>query len=104
MPIDRLQGLLDMSVKTPAKPIVWYGLAMEYRSRKQFDDAMKAFERCISVDPGYVPAYFQGGMTLDEAGKRSDATAMLRKGIEVARQKGDNHAAGEMESQLELWE
>jgi len=104
MPPDRLQGLLDMSKKTPTKAIVWYGLAMEYRSRKQFDDATAAFAQCLAVDPGYVPAYFQGGMTLDEAGKRPLAVAMLTTGIQVARQKGDGHAAGEMETQLELWE
>jgi len=104
MPADRIQDLLAMSQKTPNKAILWYALGMEYRSRKQFDDAMKAFQQCTTVDPGYVPAYFQGGMTLDEAGKRPLAMEMLKTGIGVARQKGDLHAAGEMESQLELWE
>ena len=104
MPVDRLPGLIAMSRKTPDRAIVWYGLAMEYRSRKAFDDAMSAFNKTIEVDPAYVPAYFQGGMTLDEAGRRSEAVAMLKRGIEVARKKGDSHAAGEMEGQLELWE
>ncbi|MEW5852328.1 MAG: tetratricopeptide repeat protein [Myxococcota bacterium] len=103
MPVDRLADLIAMSQKTPHKPIVWYGLAMEHRSRGNRDDALAAFKKCLEVDPGYVPAYFQGGMTLDEQGKRDDAVAMLKQGVGVARQKGDKHAASEMQAQLEMW-
>jgi hypothetical protein len=36
--------------------------------------------------------------------RRKDAVAMLQKGVTVAQQKGDRHALGEMQSQLDLWE
>jgi tetratricopeptide (TPR) repeat protein len=103
MPRDRLQDLLEMSRKTPHKPLVWYGLAMEYRSRGQRAESAAAFERCVAADQTYVPAYFQWGMTLDESHDRPGAIAMLKRGMEAARTKGDSHAASEMGSQLELW-
>ena len=56
------------------------------------------------MDPAFVPAWFQGGLTLDEAKRRPEAMVMLQAGIQVARKKGDNHAAAEMQGQLELWE
>ncbi|MBI5494643.1 MAG: tetratricopeptide repeat protein [Deltaproteobacteria bacterium] len=92
-----------MSEKTPHKPLVWYGLAMEYRARGQREDAARAFERCVEADPTYVPAYFMWGMTLEDAGQRDRAVAMLRRGITVAGTKGDTHAAGEMQGTLETW-
>jgi tetratricopeptide (TPR) repeat protein len=104
MPRDRLQDLLFMTQKSPQKPLPWYGLAMEHRGRGNREEALAAFEACLRADPGYVPAYFQGGMTLDELSRRKDAVAMLQKGVTVAQQKGDRHALGEMQSQLDLWE
>lgn len=103
MPRDRFQDLLEMSRKTPHKPLVWYGLAMEYRSRGQRAESAAAFGACVEADRAYVPAYFQWGLTLDESGDRTGAIRLLTQGIQVARSKGDTHAASEMESQLELW-
>jgi tetratricopeptide (TPR) repeat protein len=101
---DRLADLLAMSNKTPQKPLVWYGLAMEYRGRGRLHEAAEAFARCLEVDPTYVPAYFQCAMTLDEMSDRNRAIEMLRSGIDVARKKADTHALSEMTSQLELWD
>ena len=100
---DRLADLLDMTRKSPQKALYWYALAMEHRGRGQLAEAQAAFARCREVDAAYVPAYFQYGVTLDEAGARAKAVAMLRQGIQVASQKGDQHAAGEMTGQLEMW-
>ena len=101
--VDRLQQLLAMRDKTPDKAIIWYGLAMEYRGRRSFPESLAAFARCRELEPGNVPAYFQAGLTLQEAGRTPEATAMLQEGIKVARQRGDHHAAQEMEGVLESW-
>lgn len=103
MPVDRLPELIALTRKTPNKPLVWYGLAMEYRSRSLWDEAIQAFTRCLEVDPGYVPALFQAGLTLEEAGKHPEAVAMLRRGVEAAEARSDKHAANEMRDILESW-
>ncbi len=100
---DRLADLLDLTRTSPTKALYWYALAMEHRGRAQLVEAQAAFAQCLKVDAGYVPAYFQFGVTLDEAGARARAVEMLKTGVGVARTKGDTHAAGEMASQLELW-
>lgn len=103
MPVDRLPELLALAERSPRKPLVWYGLAMEYRGRERFDDALQAFSRCLEVDPKYVPAFFQAGLTLEQCQRRPEAVAMLRRGIEAAAAKGDRHARGEMQEVLDTW-
>ena len=104
MAADRLAFLEKLTAQSPQKALAWYGLAMEHRSRGTRGESLAAFEKCIAVDTSYVPAYFQCAMMLDECGERDAARARLTEGIRVAERVGDAHAAGEMRSQLELWD
>ena len=47
-------------------------------------------------EPPYVPAYFMAGQQLAKLGRISESQAILREGIEAAREQDDAHAAGEM--------
>ena len=47
-------------------------------------------------DPPYVPAYFMAAQQLARLERIKEARTYLRDGIEVARQQGNAHAAGEM--------
>lgn len=100
----RLEYLLKLTGQQGAgagDPFAWYGLAMEYRSLEQYDDALGAFETLRARTPEYVPMYLMCGQMLEKMGRAGDARAWLTAGVEAAREKGDAHALGELASALE---
>lgn len=72
-----------------------YFLAMEYVSAG--DDATAAEHLLrLTADSTYVPAFLQAGLVLNRLDRVREACAVLRTGIEIARNVGDTHAEGEM--------
>jgi Tfp pilus assembly protein PilF len=93
---SRKQQLEEMLADEPQDPFLLYGLAMEFVSEGDFETAVKHFRGLISADPTYVPAYLQQGQALQRLGRATDAVECYRRGIDVARARGDAHAAEEM--------
>jgi len=77
-----------------------YALAMEYLSEGNETQALEGFHALLKAKPDYVPGYLQLGQLLNRLGDDDDAKTVFRRGIAVAQQKGDQHAAGEMTSFL----
>jgi tetratricopeptide (TPR) repeat protein len=100
MAVDRLATFRSFIAKKPDDPFPRYGLAMELRTRGDLDASAAAFDELIGLFPEYVPSYLMSGGVLAELGRRDDAIARYRTGIEVALKKGDHHAKGELESAL----
>jgi Tfp pilus assembly protein PilF len=73
-----------------------YGLAMEYVSEGNDEDAVRCFHELTAVAPDYVPAYLQAGQALVRLGRTDEARAVFERGIAAARKQGDVHAAEEM--------
>lgn len=96
--IDQLEKLLKAE---PADVFLNFALAMEYFKAGQHDQALAQYAHVHTIDPNYVPAYFQKGNALANMGRTEDARAVLRQGIAIARQVGDTHAAGEMTDLLD---
>src|SRR5216683_2157190 len=92
----RKEQIEEMLRDDPNDPFLRYGLAMEYISAG--DDATAS--RCLQELLQVVPAYVQAGQVLVRLNKEDEARAMYQSGIDVARKKGDLHAAGEMEGFL----
>jgi Flp pilus assembly protein TadD len=98
---SRKQQIEEMLVEDPNDPFLRYGLAMEHVSAGQDEDAVHCFQELLKVAPDYVPAYMQAGRTLARLDRENEARAIFQTGIAVARQKGDQHAADEMQGFLE---
>lgn len=96
----RLAFLEQMTKAGSADSFAWYGLALEYRKEKRFDDALGAFRSLRDKDPGYLALYLMAGQTLVEAGRGADAKEWLEAGIVIARERGDGKTLGELESEL----
>jgi tetratricopeptide (TPR) repeat protein len=101
--VSRIEELSRIAAKSK-KPLAWYGLAMEYRSAGDVDNALATFQRVHEIDARYVPAYFMCAQMLAEQGRSDDAKAEVQRGMQVAREVGDGHALGEMASLLETLE
>lgn len=98
---SRKQQLEEMLAEDPNDPFLRYGLAMEHVSAGQDEEAVRCFRELLQVAPEYVPGYMQGGRALTRLQRDEEARSMYQQGIAMARQKGDAHAAEEMERFLE---
>jgi len=101
-PNKRLAFLEKVTAEGTEDPLAWYGLAMEYRKLQRWDESLQTFTTLRSRRPDYVAMYLMCGQMLDEAGRKDEARAWLESGLEVAKAKGDSHAASEIESALSL--
>jgi tetratricopeptide (TPR) repeat protein len=103
MTTNKRLAFLEQHCQSPgADSFAFYGLGMEYRKEGRVDDAVATFTKLKDKDPAYVPLYLMAGQTLIDAGRSDEARSWLEAGIEVARQKADSHALGELESALAL--
>ena len=101
MPSDkRLAMLEELTAKGEADAFSWYALAMEYQSFGRVDDAFKAFVALRDKDETYVPMYLMCGTMLLGAGRTAEGREWLESGLLRAREKGDTHAASELEDAL----
>lgn len=101
---SRLQQIEEMLVETPDDSELRYMLAMEHVSANNDSQAVACFQEIINRDPNYPPAYHMCGRALARLNQIPDAKATLQKGIAVANQCGNLHAAGEMTELLESLE
>jgi tetratricopeptide (TPR) repeat protein len=99
--MDRIATFQSFIARAPGDPFPRYGLAMELKSRGDLAAAWTAFSELLDQFPDYVPTYLMAGGTLVALGRRDEAAAVYRRGIDVATRKGDAHARGELESALQ---
>jgi Tfp pilus assembly protein PilF len=92
----RKQQIEEMLAEEPNDSFLRYGLAMEYVSDKDDDNAVRCFQELLNLDRTYVPAYLQISQALIRLGRWEEARGTLNRGIAAAKQKGDVHAAEEM--------
>jgi tetratricopeptide (TPR) repeat protein len=102
MPSTRLDTLKSMVEQNPTDTFARYGLAMEYRNTGQLEAAIVEFRALMAANPGYAPAYFHGGQTLERMGRIAEACQVYLQGIEVTTRSGDQHARSELQGALDL--
>lgn len=100
MSSKRLDFLLKVTSEGKADSFTWYALALEYKGLGRVEDALATFRELRQRDGAYVPMYLMCGTMLIEASRRDEAKEWLGAGLVAARQKGDTHAAGEIEGAL----
>jgi predicted Zn-dependent protease len=99
---SRKEQLEQMLALDPGDSFLRYGLAMEFVSAGDDDEAARQLLELTSRDPDYVPAYLQAGQSLLRLGRDEEAREVLQVGITTATRKGDTHAAGEMSGLLAM--
>jgi Tfp pilus assembly protein PilF len=90
-----------MLAEEPNDAFLHYGLAMEYVSDGDDEEAVRRFLHLFEVAPDYVPGYLQTGQALMRLGRMAEARGIYERGIAIARRQGDQHAAEEMQGFLE---
>jgi Tfp pilus assembly protein PilF len=90
----------EMLAAEPDDTFLRYGMAMEYISQGDDDQAVCWLRDLLTIDPHYVPAYQQAGQALVRLDRKPEACDYWTRGIAAARHQGDIHAAEEMQGFL----
>jgi tetratricopeptide (TPR) repeat protein len=98
---SRKQQIEELLAEDPNDPFLRYGLAMEYVSAGQDEEAVRCFQELLNTTPDYVPGYMQAGRALTRLNRLDEAREVYQAGVDAARQKGDAHAAEEMAGFME---
>ena len=96
----RRQQIEEMLVAEPDDRLLRYCLAVEMHADGESAKALDQFEELCRETPPHVAAFFRRAQVLVELDRIEEARTVLREGIEIARQQGDLHAAGEMSDLL----
>lgn len=91
---DALEKLLAAGKDSP---LLRVGLATAYLKRGDTEHAIAHLRSAIAQDADYSAAWKLLGRALADAGRAHDALDAYRRGIEVARSRGDKQAMKEME-------
>ncbi len=97
---ERLKSLFELYNKDSNDSFVVYGIALEYISKENYDEAEKYLSELITNDPDYLPAYMQLAQVKENLNKIEEAKDIYGKGIEVAKKNSELHTANEMEEFL----
>lgn len=97
----RLQKLLEFHEKDPSDAFVQYGIALEYASVQQDDQALVWFEKLRSKHPDYLPTYYMLGELYQRLDAPDKARAVYEEGIQLARKTGDMHTLSELRAALD---
>jgi hypothetical protein len=90
---EKMEAMLKLE---PEDQFLRYSVACEYDNEDRTDESLALFRGLMADQPPHVHAFFRGAQLLVKLDRIAEARTMLRDGIEIARQQGELHAAGEM--------
>jgi tetratricopeptide (TPR) repeat protein len=93
---SRREKIEEMLQNEPDDVFLRYGLAVEYDNEERYDESLALFTGLTHDKPPHVPSFFRGAQLLARLDRIEEARAVLRAGIEEARQQDNAHAAAEM--------
>ena len=91
--VERFEAMLASGKDTP---LLRFSLGLQYLNAGQAAKAVDHLQAAVAADAGYSAAWKLLGRSLAETGRRGEAIAAYRSGIETATAKGDKQAAKEM--------
>ena len=66
------------------------------------DEAARSlFEEILDREPGYIGSYYHLAKLFERTGRTEDAIRIYEKGMEEAKNAGENHAYGELRGAYE---
>ena len=93
---ERIAQFRKMANDDPDNELGHFRLAQLLMEDKQFDEAVKSFQRTVELSPQFSKAYQLLGSCLLQQGRKDEAVKTLQKGYQVADERGDNIPKEEM--------
>jgi len=92
----RLQQLFTFLDNNPNDSFVLFAIAKEYEKLQDGQQALQYYLKLEGEDPDYVGTYYHLGKLYELQGETTQAFATYKKGMQVARKQGDQHALSEL--------
>ncbi len=97
---NRIQQLLELINEDPNDAFLHYALGLEYLAENNLHQAQQSFEKSLSLNPHYIPAYYQLGMLFYNLNHSEESLHFLKKGLEIAQQKKQLKDIAEFQSAI----
>lgn len=95
--MDRIERLKAFLATNPKDCFVMHALALEYVKLNNEAQAKALFEQVLQTDPDYIGSYYHLAQLLERMGQTGAAIAIYEKGMQKAKEKGDQHAYNELQ-------
>jgi Tfp pilus assembly protein PilF len=99
--MERIDKIIQMLNETPADSFLQHALALEYIKLGDDAKAQLLFEEILNRQPNYIGSYYHLAKLLERNDKTEEAIGWYEKGMEEAKQAGDNHTLGELRGAYE---
>jgi tetratricopeptide (TPR) repeat protein len=97
---ERIAQYRKMATDDPTNELAHFRLGQTLMEDGQFEEAAKSFRQTLELSPQFSKVFQLLGRCLIQLQKRSEAIELLRKGIQVADERGDNLPREEMSKML----
>jgi len=81
----------DVISKYPEKERAYNNLGVLYKDRKEYDSAIKEYQKALEIDPNYAYAYYNLGIVYHDLGEQNRALEAYQKSIELNPRNVDAH-------------
>lgn len=99
--MERIEQLRKFLQESPNDSFLKHALALEHVKLGDDKTARLLFEELLAANPGYVGSYYHLGKLFERMDDTEAAVAWYEKGMQVAKEKGEQHAYGELRGALE---
>jgi Tfp pilus assembly protein PilF len=94
--MERIEQLKKFLEANPTDSFLKHALALEYIKVGNDETARQVFEELLADEPGYVGSYYHLGKLFERIGNNDKAIEWYQKGMAIAKEKGEQHAFGEL--------
>lgn len=99
--MDNIEKLKLFLQQQPNDSFVQHALALEYIKIGDDIAAKSLFETVLQRDPKYIGSYYHLAKLLERTGEIEQAMVWYEKGMQMAKQLGDQHAYNELQAAYE---
>ena len=93
--IDKLKEYMELS---GPDSFLQHALALEYIKTGNDLEAKNLFNSILKREPTYIGSYYHLGKVHERLGDNDKAIRVYEKGMEMAKQAGDNHSFNELQA------
>ena len=99
--MERIEKLKEFLATTPNDAFLLHALALEYVKQEKDDTAQELFENLLKQNENYIGSYYHLGKLLERKEETDKAKTTYEKGMQKAKEAGDNHAYNELQAAYE---
>ena len=99
--MNRIAKILEFLKDAPTDNFLRHALALEYIKEGNDTAAKELFINILTQSPDYVGSYYHLAKLLQRNNETEQAIEWYEKGMKAAKQAGDNHSYGELQSAYE---